>query len=85
MLDADLPMSMDLQSIYILDIEVPAVIEPNVRSLSESTSAPSRQSETSKKRRQFITGVGVHRISHAEIQARREYLDEWYVRASSNE
>lgn len=57
--------------------------EPNHELLAELAKGRKRQSARSKSRVNFI-GATV-KVSPAEVQARKIYLEEWHIRVSENE
>lgn len=73
------------RTIMLLDwrpIEAP---EPNVTYLAAVRKRRSRQSETSRKRQAFISGMSPDRASNEERKARHAYLDEWQARVDEND
>jgi hypothetical protein len=58
---------------------------PTPELLAQAKKIRSRQSEHSRKRQNFITGMSAYRLSNDELSHRREYIEEWHIRISEND
>jgi hypothetical protein len=85
MITIQAPKNSTIKVIHILDwIEQPKP-EPNFALLKKLNKGRSRQSATSKKRQNFITGVSLYRISKEELVLKRIYIEDWHHRIKENE
>ena len=69
----------------MVDWQAPVHVERNLVLLKKMTKGRSRQSDHSRKRQAFITGMAVYRMGGDELAAKRLYLEEWHIRISENE
>lgn len=81
MQSTDLPGDLQLDSTYMLDWSPALHVAPNEQLLHSMTKRRSRQSETSRKRQNFISGQSLYTNgSRSERAAKQAYLEEWHAR-----
>lgn len=81
----DLPARIDMDLCVILDWHTALPPEANPELLNAMTRGRRSnrgvaQSETSRKRQAFITGMNVYRMSGDEREAKARYMEEWQWR-----
>lgn len=76
---------VDLLTItYLIDWSRQEPITPQPGLLKKVKAVRSRQSETSRKRQAFISGMNAYRFLGDEAVNRSIYIEEWSVRATDN-
>lgn len=82
----ELPASLaGLRISRLLDWSPAPIIKPNHELLRKLNARRSRQSEISRQRQQFITGVSVYRMTKEELESKLAYIEEWHLRMQENE
>ncbi len=81
----DIPDMTGSRAYHLVDWRPALPVEAHPELLKKMNKGRSRQSETSRKRQAFITGMGLYRPSADEQARKREYLEEWNLRMLENE
>lgn len=69
----------------LIDWQPMSYVEPNRALMKKMTKGRSRQSDHSRKRQAFISGMSAYRMGGDELAAKRVYLEEWHLRIAENE
>lgn len=87
----DLPRSARPHARHLLDWSPAPELHPDPELLNKlkkgrrSVRNGVAQSEISRQRQAFITGMNIYRMSGDEREAKARYIEEWQVRAVSND